>query len=141
MATDGIVLVLTRYQVAAEEGSEFLELARRALSVLAQRPGFLGGRVGRATDDPLLWTLTCEWESVGAYRRALGAYDVKLHVIPLMYRAVEEPTAFEVLQSEGGTGAAGTSLGTSRGTTRRAADADEVGVGRASEASVPTDLG
>ena len=38
--------------------------------------GFTHSSVGRNTDDPELWVLTTEWESVRAYRRALSAYDV-----------------------------------------------------------------
>jgi hypothetical protein len=34
---------------------------------------------------------------VGAYRRALSNADVKLRAVPLMYRCVDEPTAFEDL--------------------------------------------
>jgi hypothetical protein len=48
-------------------------------------------------DDPHLWTLTTSWESVGAYRRALSDYQVKLVAVPLMYRAIDEPSAFEPL--------------------------------------------
>ncbi len=40
--------------------------------------------MGRNTDDPELWLLTTEWESVGAYRRALSAYDVKLTAVPVL---------------------------------------------------------
>jgi hypothetical protein len=38
-----------------------------------------------------------EWESVGAYRRALSSYDVKLHATPLLARSLDEPSAYEVL--------------------------------------------
>ena len=131
---DGIVLVVTRYEVPPAGAVEFLGRAREALAVLAAQPGFRGGRVGRATDEPRLWALTCEWESVGAYRRALGSYEVKVGVVPLMYGALDEPTAFEVLLAEGSGGAV-------TGATRRAADADEVGVGQTAGPRVRTDLG
>ena len=36
------------------------------------------GALGRAYDDPTHWSLSTEWESVGAYRRALGGFDVKV---------------------------------------------------------------
>ena len=72
-------------------------MARRALAALAARPGCRGGTVGRNADNGSLWVLATTWESVGAYRRALSAYDVKLHAVPLMYRALDEPTAFEHL--------------------------------------------
>ena len=91
------VLVLTRYVVPAGEAEEFLVMARRALAALAARPGCRGGTVGRNADDGSLWVLATTWQSVGAYRRALSAYDVKLHAVPLMYRALDEPTAFEHL--------------------------------------------
>ena len=38
--------------------------------------------MGRNVDDPALWLLTTTWENVGSYRRALSAYDVKLHAVP-----------------------------------------------------------
>jgi hypothetical protein len=38
-----------------------------------------------------------EWESVGAYRRALGHYEVKLRATPLLAQSVDQPSAFEAL--------------------------------------------
>ena len=131
---EGRVVLSTRYRVAQAQGATFLADARTALAALSAAPGCLAGRVGRATDDPQLWILTCEWESVGAYRRALGTYEVKMHAIPVMYRAIDEPTTFEVLRAVD-------PMGATSGPTRRATDADEVGVGRASGPDVRTDLG
>jgi quinol monooxygenase YgiN len=91
------VLVVTRYRVPAAEQPEFLDRARAAVAALAARPGCLSARAGRAVDEPGLWVLQTSWESVGAYRRALSSYEVKLHAVPLMYRCIDEPTAFEVL--------------------------------------------
>ncbi len=91
------MLVVTRYVVPEQESTEFQALARAALDALTARPGCTGARVGRSIDDPTSWTLTTSWQSVGVYRRALGSYDVKLHAVPLMYRALDEPTAFEDL--------------------------------------------
>ena len=89
--------------------------------------------VGRATDDPTLWVLSSEWESVGAYRRALSAYEVRVAAVPLLATAIDEPTAYEVLD-DGGTGTPGEQR------TRRAADADVVGVGEAAAPYVRTGL-
>ncbi|HVN12638.1 MAG TPA: antibiotic biosynthesis monooxygenase family protein [Kineosporiaceae bacterium] len=89
--------MVTRYVVPQENAAEFAEQARTALDALRARPGCRAAVVGRAADDPTLWTLTTRWESVGQYRRALSSYEVKLHAVPLMYRAVDEPTAFEEL--------------------------------------------
>ena len=91
------MLVVTRYRVEADDRESFRTDARVALEALTARPGCIGGTVGRAVDDAALWTLTTWWESVGAYRRALSSYDVKLIAVPLMYRAIDEPTAFEAL--------------------------------------------
>jgi hypothetical protein len=91
------VLVVTRYLVPVEEAAEFAVLAEAALDALVARPGCTGGWVGRAADDQTLWTLTTTWGAVGDYRRALSAYDVKVRAVPLMYRAVDEPTAYEDL--------------------------------------------
>lgn len=85
----------------AVEGSpsdrEFLASAQDALEALAARPGYRSGTLGRAYDDPAVWCLVTEWDSVGAYRRALSAYDVRLRATPLLAQALPEATAFEPL--------------------------------------------
>ena len=78
-------------------GTDFAERAHRALEVLAQRPGYLRGTLGRATDDPQVWVLLSEWENVGSYRRALGSYEVKMHATPLLAEADLVASAFEPL--------------------------------------------
>jgi hypothetical protein len=91
------VLVVTRYVIPEEESTGFAEQARAALDALCSRPGCRAAVLGRAADDPTLWTLTTRWDSVGNYRRALGSFDVKLNAVPLMYRAIDEATSFEEL--------------------------------------------
>ncbi len=93
------VIVVTRFVVPPEDAAAFRARADAALGALSQRPGWRGGRVGRAVDDATAWLLLTEWESVGAYRRALGGYDVKLHATPLLAHAVAEPSAYEVLDA------------------------------------------
>ena len=91
------MLVLTRHRVPGAGQDAFLTDARAALAVLAARPGYLRGSVGRAVDDGELFVVRTEWADVGSYRRALSAYDVKVQAVPLLSTAVDEPTAFEVL--------------------------------------------
>jgi len=94
------VLAVVRFRRPAgadDDAAVMTARARAALAALADRPGYRWGTLGRSTDDPGLWTLTTRWDSVGDYRRALSAWDVKLHAHPLLYEAVDEPTAFEVL--------------------------------------------
>ena len=92
------MLVVTRFRVPLVEGDAFRDDLERARAALAERPGHLEGVVGRNVDDPTLWVLTTRWEHVGAYRRALSAYDVKLHAVPVLGRALDEPSAYEVVE-------------------------------------------
>jgi hypothetical protein len=123
------VLVVFRFAVP-EGDTEFAGTARTALSTLAARPGFVRGRLGRAVDDPVEWTLVTEWEGVGAYRRALSAYEVKVHATPLLARARDEPGAYEVLIAADGAEVTGTAV------SDRAPDAATTGPGRR---RLPTD--
>jgi quinol monooxygenase YgiN len=92
------MLVVSRFRVSEAEGEAFRRDVERAHEVLAERPGYESGRIGRNLDDPSLWALVTTWENVGAYRRALSSYDVKLHAVPLLSRAIDEPSAFEVVE-------------------------------------------
>ncbi|WP_412753660.1 antibiotic biosynthesis monooxygenase family protein [Krasilnikovia sp. M28-CT-15] len=91
------MLVLNRFLIPPDTQDAFVERAHAALAALAARPGYSSGRLTRALDDPAHWTLVTEWESVGAYRRALGDFDVKMRTIPLLSESVDEPSAFETL--------------------------------------------
>jgi quinol monooxygenase YgiN len=89
------VIVVNRFRVPELEGAGFRSDLQRAHEALAERPGYLAGTMGRNVDDPELWVLTTTWEHVGAYRRALSAYDVKLYAVPTLSRALDEPSAYE----------------------------------------------
>jgi quinol monooxygenase YgiN len=93
------VLAVTRFRFGTEE--ELPAAARALLTGLAAQPGFVGAALGRALDDPQLWVLTTRWAAVGAYRRALSAYDVKLAFAPLMGHVVDEPGGYEVVAEAG----------------------------------------
>ena len=99
------MLVLTRLRTpsgpAGPDAAAEVELRHgllRAIAILAAKPGYVGGEVGRNVDDPGLWVLTTRWENVGSYRRALGSYEGKMHIQPLMVNAVDEPSAYEVVE-------------------------------------------
>jgi heme oxygenase (mycobilin-producing) len=92
------VLAINRFVVAPDENS-FVSRAHTALAALAARPGYLRGQLSRSIDEPAQWCLLTEWESVGAYRRALGAYEVKVAATPLLAESLDEPSAYEVLAS------------------------------------------
>ncbi len=87
--------MVNRFRVDEADVGTFRADASAALEVLAQRPGYLDGRIGRNVDDPDLWVLATTWADVGSYRRALSAYDVKVSAVPLLSRAIDEPSAYE----------------------------------------------
>ncbi|MGI8665907.1 MAG: antibiotic biosynthesis monooxygenase family protein [Jatrophihabitans sp.] len=105
----------------AEDAEDYQAQAQQVLRLLADRPGFVRGTVGRATDDASDWLLLTEWDSVGAYRRGLGGYQVKLLATPLLASAEDRPSAFEQLLTIAADGTE-----TVRDSDR-AADADWVG--------------
>jgi hypothetical protein len=92
------MLVLNRFVVPSDT-SAFQERGQAALTALAACVGYVSGRLTRALDDPAHWTLVTEWESVGAYRRALGGFDVKVNATPFLSESRDEPSAFETLVS------------------------------------------
>jgi len=71
-----------------------------ALAVLLAQAGCEDGRLGRNVDDPELWVMVTRWRDIGSYRRALSSYDVKVGAVPLLSRAIDEPSAFEDLDGE-----------------------------------------
>ena len=95
------MILVNRFRVEEADGERFRSDVHAALEALAARPGYLDGQVGRNVDDPLLWVLTTTWANVGSYRRALSAYDVKLAAVPLLSRALDEPSAYEPVGPDG----------------------------------------
>ena len=91
------MLVTNRFVIDADVATTFTERAHAALAALAARPGYRRGQLLRAFDDPRHWCLLTEWESVGSYRRALGAFDVKVYATPLLAESLDEPSAYEPL--------------------------------------------
>jgi len=92
------VLVLTRFSLDPAEEDAFRPALEEALEVLSAQRGFVDGTIGRNVDDPALWVLQTRWEGPGAYRRALSAYDVKVRAWETLGRALDEPTAYEVVR-------------------------------------------
>lgn len=92
-----VVLVVNRFRADADPASlrAGLELVH---GLLADKTGYVTGWVGRNVDEPDLWVLTTRWVNVGAYRRALSSYDVKLHGVPVLMLALDEPGAYEVVE-------------------------------------------
>ncbi len=89
------MLVVNRFRIPEAEAVRFRADLQAVHQLLASLPGYVDGSLGRNVDDPELWVLTTTWVNVGAYRRALSAYEVKLHGVPTLSRALDEPSAYE----------------------------------------------
>ncbi|MDN5893368.1 MAG: antibiotic biosynthesis monooxygenase [Nocardioides sp.] len=92
------MLVVNRFRVPPGDADAFRNDVEGAHALLAQCAGYLHGHIGRNVDDPELWVLSTRWEHVGAYRRALSSYDVKVGAWQLLARAIDEPGAYEVVE-------------------------------------------
>lgn len=123
------LLVLSRFRVDDAARERFLADAAIAMDVLAAQAGCLGVSLGQSTDEPGLLVIRSEWSGVGAYRRALSSFDVKVQAVPLLSSAVDEPSAYELVRRvvDGTVTVAASGL---------AADAGDVGLGEAAGPSV-----
>ena len=128
--SDARVVVASRFRVPGDAQTEFAQHARAALAVFAKCVGYCGGRIGQSTDEPELRLFETTWESIGAYRRALGSYDVKLSVVPFLYLAIDEPSAYEIVHVND-------EAGVSEHSSSLAADAHSISLGDAASAHVP----
>lgn len=91
------MVVVIRLRPGPQRADLMREEAERVLDLWSQRPGFRSGQLGRALDDPGQWALVTEWESVGAYRRALSGWEMKAVLGTLQADMVTEPSAYEVV--------------------------------------------
>ena len=99
----GRVLLVCRFVVPTADEPTFSARVRQALELLTAAPGCTGGEAGRAVDEPDRWILTVRFASVDAYRRALGPFPVREHVVPLLSEALaDEPATYEVLVDAAG---------------------------------------
>jgi hypothetical protein len=85
---------MIRLRVPEDAAAGLGPLLTALLAALAARPGWLGGEVGRAAEDPSLWALLTRWDGVGSYRRALSAAEVKIAGAPVWVHALDEPGVF-----------------------------------------------
>jgi hypothetical protein len=93
------MMVLNRFQVDEVDAAGFRAYLEAALAVLSAGAGYVDGQIGRNLDDPELWVLATTWVNVGSYRRALSSYDAKMSAVPLLSRAIDEPSAFETVST------------------------------------------
>lgn len=90
------MLVLSRFAEASVPPG-FEQRTEDLLVALGDRPGFLGGRLVRSTDEGGGWVLVLEWESVGDWRRAFSPYDLRVRATDYFAHAEDSPSAYELL--------------------------------------------
>ena len=95
------MLAVNRLQANGDDQQQLTAELSVLVDVFATLHGFLRARAGRCIDEPDVWILLTEWESVGTYRRALSSYAVKTSGHPVFVRIVDEPGAYEVRLSTG----------------------------------------
>lgn len=76
------------------DSTTFAAQADAALRALRATAGCRSALLLRGVDDPDQWVLIAEWDGVGAYRRALSSYDVRVNAYPLLVQARDEASAF-----------------------------------------------
>ena len=128
------LLVITKHLVHPHEMPTWIESAKSAIEPLAACAGCLGTEIGLATDEADLAVVVSKWENVGAYRRALSNFEVKMHSIPFLSTAVDESSAFELIHRN-------VNGETTEFEAARAIDADEIGLGNAAEEKSTDRLG
>ncbi|CAN5373764.1 hypothetical protein BH24ACT9_BH24ACT9_07930 [soil metagenome] len=91
------MLAVNRLQANGDDQQQLTAELSVLVDVFATLHGFLRARAGRCIDEPEVWILLTEWESVGTYRRALSSHAVKTSGYPVFLRIIDEPGAYEVL--------------------------------------------
>lgn len=119
-----------RFALPREERTRFLREAREAVELLRGREGCVGIDILQSVDRDDLLMITTRWESMGSYRRAMSAYEVKERVIPFLSRARDEDSTFETLL-------AATAAGVAEFHSGLAADAQITQLGSASTPAAP----
>ena len=107
------MLVVNRFRspdasAGGDAGAAFRADLEAVHGLLAGSPGYVEGWLGRNLDEPDLWLLGTRWANVGAYRRALSSYEFKLRGVPVLSRAIDEPSAYEVVEPDAVLNVAGT---------------------------------
>lgn len=118
------LIVISRFEVSEVDRAAFLADAEAALEALTAQAGCLAASLGQSTDEASLLLLRTEWAGIGAYRRALSSFDVKVNAVPLLSSAIDEPSAYESIRTWDGSGIVTSESGL-------AADAGEVRLGYA----------
>jgi quinol monooxygenase YgiN len=91
------IAVIAQLVVPEGDRAQFDQGYARIGELAAQSPGFLSSELGQSTDSLQDLTLIHRWEGVGAYRKFLSRYEVKLEVIPFLSKFTKESVTVEII--------------------------------------------
>ena len=91
------IAVIAQLVVPEGDRAQFDQGYVRVGELVAQSPGFLSSELGQSTDSLQDLTLIHRWEGVGAYRKFLSRYEVKLEVIPFLSKFTKESVTVEII--------------------------------------------
>jgi hypothetical protein len=103
------IAVIAQLVVPADARGHFDQGCERMVELCGESPGFLSSELGQSTDSLEDFTLIHRWADVGAYRKFLGRYDIKLEVIPFLSTFTKDSVTVEIIRDsqsdrvEGGT--------------------------------------
>jgi quinol monooxygenase YgiN len=104
------VAVVSQLVVAADKRDAFDQGFDRMSELLTQSQGFVSSELGQSTDSLEDLTLIQRWADVGAYRKFLSRYEVKLDVIPFLSTFTKDSVTVEIISdSQSSNVASGTS--------------------------------
>lgn len=89
------MIVINRFRVHPAERAGFENQAQAAVDLLRTKPGLQSVDLVQNLDDEQLWALVTRWENVGSYRRALGGFESKMTIVPLLSLSIDEPSAYD----------------------------------------------
>lgn len=88
--------VVLRFNIT-ESTEEWFKEAQRVLGIFQRQPGFDSAKICLALDSDTSGLIFLHFDTVGNYRRALSSYEIKLEATQFLLRAIDEPSAYEVL--------------------------------------------
>ena len=91
------IAVIAQLVVPEGDRAQFDQGYARIGELVGQSPGFLSSELGQSTDSLQDLTLIHRWEGVGAYRKFLSRYEVKLEVIPFLSKFTKESVTVEII--------------------------------------------
>lgn len=94
------MIAISRFQVPADDLT-FRPGAEAVVTHFAASAGCLDADLVRNLDEPGLWAIVSRWADVGSYRRAFTGTAAKLVLMPLLGRAIDEPSAYAEPSSVG----------------------------------------